>query len=93
VQALVLGKILALMKGRYNGSFGDLRGPALPALRHRLILNFEAGGRGSGPTRSSPDPGGSSESSTLDAGKPLLGGAMGFDPKSLTWLPVLRDRG
>ena len=47
VQSLVLaGKILALMKGRYNVSFGDLREAAYPALRHRLILNFEAEAEG-----------------------------------------------
>ncbi len=47
VQALVLaGKILALMKGRYNVAFSDLREAALPALRHRLILNFEAEAEG-----------------------------------------------
>jgi MoxR-like ATPase len=42
-QALVrAGKILALLKGRYNVSFGDLREAAFPSLRHRMILNFEA---------------------------------------------------
>jgi MoxR-like ATPase len=47
VQSLVLaGKILALMKGRYNVAFGDLREAAYPALRHRLILNFEAEAEG-----------------------------------------------
>ncbi|HEY3225946.1 MAG TPA: MoxR family ATPase [Planctomycetota bacterium] len=47
VQSLVLaGKILALIKGRYNVSFGDLREAAYPALRHRLILNFEAEAEG-----------------------------------------------
>jgi MoxR-like ATPase len=46
-QALVLaGKILALMKGRYNVAFADLREAACPALRHRLILNFEAEAEG-----------------------------------------------
>ncbi len=46
-QALVrAGKILALLKGRYNVSFGDLREAAFPALRHRLILNFEAEAEG-----------------------------------------------
>ncbi|HXG61925.1 MAG TPA: MoxR family ATPase [Planctomycetota bacterium] len=46
-QALVrAGKILALMKGRYNVSFGDIREAAFPALRHRLILNFEAEAEG-----------------------------------------------
>jgi MoxR-like ATPase len=42
-QALVLaGKVRALLEGRYNVSFEDVRGVYLPALRHRLILNFEA---------------------------------------------------
>ncbi|MFN3486453.1 MAG: AAA family ATPase [Planctomycetota bacterium] len=46
-QALVrASKILALMKGRYNVSFGDIREAAFPALRHRLILNFEAEAEG-----------------------------------------------
>jgi MoxR-like ATPase len=46
-QALVLAaKILALLKGRYNVSFGDLREVAYPALRHRLILNFEGEAEG-----------------------------------------------
>jgi MoxR-like ATPase len=47
MQALILaGKILALLDGRYNVSFDDLRAAALPALRHRLILNFEAQAEG-----------------------------------------------
>ena len=42
-QAIVLGaKIRALMEGRLNVSYDDVRAVALPALRHRLILNFEA---------------------------------------------------
>ncbi len=42
-QALVLGaKISALLDGRYNASFEDVAAVARPALRHRLILNFEA---------------------------------------------------
>jgi MoxR-like ATPase len=41
-QALVTaGKILALMDGRFNVSVDDIRAAALPALRHRVILNFE----------------------------------------------------
>jgi len=41
-QALVLGaKVRALSDGRFNVSVDDLRAMALPALRHRLILNFE----------------------------------------------------
>jgi MoxR-like ATPase len=46
-QALVLAaKVLALLRGRYNVSFGDLREVAAPALRHRLILNFEGEAEG-----------------------------------------------
>ena len=46
-QSLVrAAKILALMKGRYNVSFGDLKEAAFPALRHRMILNFEAEAEG-----------------------------------------------
>ena len=42
-QALILGaKITALLAGRYNVSFDDVAGIAAAALRHRLILNFEA---------------------------------------------------
>jgi MoxR-like ATPase len=42
-QALVLaGKVRALLEGRYNVSFEDIRRGYLPALRHRLLLNFEA---------------------------------------------------
>src|SRR5690606_17606936 len=42
-QALLLaGKVNALREGRYNVSFEDIRKAALPALRHRVLLNFEA---------------------------------------------------
>ena len=42
-QAMILGgKVLALVDGRYNVAFDDVRRMARPALRHRLILNFEA---------------------------------------------------
>jgi MoxR-like ATPase len=42
-QAIVLGaKILALMEGRLNVAYDDVREVAAPALRHRLILNFDA---------------------------------------------------
>src|SRR5262245_96051 len=41
-QALVLaGKVRALLEGRYNVSFEDIRRVYLPALRHRVLLNFE----------------------------------------------------
>ncbi len=39
-------KIFALVKGRYNVSFSDLKEAAFPALRHRMILNFEAEAEG-----------------------------------------------
>ncbi|MFL5330929.1 MAG: AAA family ATPase [Gemmataceae bacterium] len=42
-QAIVLAaKVRALLQGRYNVSFEDLKAVYLPALRHRIILNFEA---------------------------------------------------
>jgi MoxR-like ATPase len=41
-QAMILGgKVLALGAGRFNVAFDDVRRMAPPALRHRLILNFE----------------------------------------------------
>ena len=47
MQAMILaGKISALLDGRYNVAFDDLCQAALPALRHRLILNFEAQAEG-----------------------------------------------
>jgi len=46
-QALVLaGKVWALLDGRWNVSFDDLRRAAPPALRHRVLLNFEAEAEG-----------------------------------------------
>jgi MoxR-like ATPase len=49
-QALVLGgKVLALMDGRFNVSFDDIRRVALPSLRHRLILSFEGEAEGVDP--------------------------------------------
>jgi MoxR-like ATPase len=42
-QAVVLGaKVNALLDGRAHTSFGDITDVVLPALRHRLILNFQA---------------------------------------------------
>src|SRR6516162_3834003 len=42
-QALVLaGKVRALLEGRYNVSFEDIRAVYFPAMRHRMLLNFEA---------------------------------------------------
>ena len=46
-QALVTGgKIFALLDGRFNVSTDDIRAVALPALRHRIILNFEGEAEG-----------------------------------------------
>src|SRR5437870_6303995 len=46
-QALVLGaKVRALVDGRYNVSVDDLKQLAAPALRHRVILNFEGEAEG-----------------------------------------------
>ena len=39
-------KVRALLEGRYNVSFEDMRRVYLPALRHRVILNFEAQAEG-----------------------------------------------
>ncbi|NIA15891.1 MAG: AAA family ATPase, partial [Nitrospiraceae bacterium] len=42
-QALLLaGKVNALRASRFNVSFADVREAALAALRHRVLLNFEA---------------------------------------------------
>jgi MoxR-like ATPase len=46
-QALVTaGKIYALLDGRFNVSVEDIRAVTLPALRHRVILNFEGEAEG-----------------------------------------------
>src|SRR5690348_3345657 len=46
-QTLLLGgKVRALTQGRFNVSFDDIEAVAAPALRHRLILNFEAEAEG-----------------------------------------------
>jgi MoxR-like ATPase len=46
-QTLVLAaKSRALLEGRYNVSFEDIRRSLLPSLRHRILLNFEAQAEG-----------------------------------------------
>jgi MoxR-like ATPase len=46
-QAMILGsKIHAVLGGRLNVSFDDVRRVALPSLRHRLILNYDAEAKG-----------------------------------------------
>ncbi len=47
LQSLILaGKARALLAGRPNVSFDDIRALLLPSLRHRLILNLEADAEG-----------------------------------------------
>jgi len=47
IQSLILGaKVKALIDGRYNVSFSDIRYVAKPSLRHRIILNFEGEAEG-----------------------------------------------
>ncbi len=42
-QYMVLGgKARALVQGRYNVSFEDIRALAYPVLRHRILTNFHA---------------------------------------------------
>jgi MoxR-like ATPase len=43
---LLAGKVRALTQGRFNVSFDDIQAVAAPAMRHRLILNFEAEAEG-----------------------------------------------
>jgi MoxR-like ATPase len=46
-QAVALAaKVRALLEGRYNVSFEDIRRVYLPAVRHRVLLNFEAQAEG-----------------------------------------------
>jgi MoxR-like ATPase len=46
-QAIVLAaKIRALLEGRLNVAFEDVRALAIPALRHRVVLNFEGEAEG-----------------------------------------------
>ena len=49
-QTLALAaKVRALLEGRYNVSFEDVRRVYLPAMRHRVLLNFEAQAEGMEP--------------------------------------------
>ncbi len=46
-QALILAaKVGALIDGRYNAGFGDVKSVAHAALRHRILLNFEGEAEG-----------------------------------------------
>ncbi len=47
VQAIVLAaKVRAMLDERYHVSFADLQRAALPAMRHRILLNFEGQAEG-----------------------------------------------
>lgn len=47
VQATVLAaKVRAMLDGRYHVSFDDVAGACLPAMRHRILLNFEGQAEG-----------------------------------------------
>lgn len=49
-QALIIGaKLNALLDGRFNVAFEDVRAVAVPALRHRVLLNFEGMSEGISP--------------------------------------------
>jgi MoxR-like ATPase len=49
-QALILGgKATALLADRYNVALDDIRAVAAAALRHRVLLNFEAQAEGVNP--------------------------------------------
>jgi len=49
-QTLALAsKVRGLLEGRYNVSFEDIRRVYLPAMRHRVLLNFEAQAEGIDP--------------------------------------------
>ncbi len=51
-QALILGaKINALLDGRFNVAYEDIKAVAPSALRHRILLNFEALAEGITPDR------------------------------------------
>lgn len=43
---LLAAKITALLEGRFAASIDDVRAVALPALRHRVLLNFEGEAEG-----------------------------------------------
>lgn len=50
VQAIIsTAKVRALLAGRYNLAYEDIEAVALPALRHRIVLNFEGEANGVDP--------------------------------------------
>ncbi len=52
LQAIITtSRVRALLEGRYNVSMEDIRSVAFPALRHRLVLNFDGLADGITPER------------------------------------------
>jgi MoxR-like ATPase len=46
-QAITLAsKVRALLDGRFHVSFGDIKQTVIPAMRHRVIMNFEGEAEG-----------------------------------------------
>ena len=43
---VLASKVRALLEGRFNVSFEDVRRVFLPAMRHRVVANFEAQAEG-----------------------------------------------
>ena len=43
---MLAAKVRALLDGRYNVSFEDIKDVAVPAMRHRVLLNFEGEAEG-----------------------------------------------
>jgi len=41
-----VAKVRALLDGRFHVSFRDIKEVAIPAMRHRVILNFEGEAEG-----------------------------------------------
>ncbi|MCB0311516.1 MAG: hypothetical protein KDD42_09785, partial [Bdellovibrionales bacterium] len=39
---LMVAKVIAVLDGRINLAFEDIKAAIVPAIRHRLILNFQA---------------------------------------------------
>ena len=39
---VLASKVRAMLEGRYNVSFEDVKKVYLPAMRHRILLSFEA---------------------------------------------------
>jgi len=75
-QAITLGaKVRALLDGRFHVSFKDVKDVAVPAMRHRIILNFE--GEAEGITTDMVLEKVVAETPTQLEGEPVMAGAAG----------------